>query len=491
MRAPLQVSLSLAALVVLQQAGGSGSAQPVRPASVPHSPSVTGAGNSYAPVFSASGRFVAFVSHANNLVTNDDLGPHLDLFVRDLVVINTVLVSVNTNGIGGGNDDVVCAALSSNGQYVAFETAASDLVPNDTNRAPDIFVRDTVAGTTTLVSVNADGTGSGNGPSWGPLISEDGRYVVFESAASDLVTNDFNGTNDIFVRDLVSGVTTLVSVNADGTASPDGPSYSPSISASGLFVAFASQATNLVAGVTNRLGEIYLRDVAGGSNLWTSASRLYTSPPYSASQPVLSADGRYVTFKTQRGAVVRFDSHEPTNTVVKVFPGQSPISHNYYFFVENPRLVVYPEGLLDSALAVSADGRFAALTTGTNKGPTPTIRRIDFESFVTNVFHYCCDGTSADYYVTNQFPADALVSSNIPALFSINPAMSADGGRIVFLAGPVESNSPGPVIPSLGVYFRDMATDTSYLLSTNGSGAPGPDLNGVIPATTTDGSLVA
>src|SRR6059036_2689121 len=149
-----------------------------RTASRPYRTSIIGAGNSYAPVFRADRRLVAFLSHANNLVTNDDLGPHLDLFLRDLVASNTVLVSVNTNGIGGGNDGVVCAALSSNGQYVAFETAASDLVRNDTNRTSDIFVRDTVAGTTTLVSVNTDGTASGNGPSWNPLISADGQYVI-------------------------------------------------------------------------------------------------------------------------------------------------------------------------------------------------------------------------------------------------------------------------------------------------------------------------
>jgi Tol biopolymer transport system component len=219
-------------------------------ASTPFQAPSTGAGNSYAPVFSANGRFVAFLSHANNLVTNDDPQPHLDLFLRDLSASNTVLVSVGSNGLGGANNNVITFALSSNAIVIAFESAASNLAPGDTNRAADIFARDLVAGTTTLVSRNADGTASGNGPSTGPLISADGRYVIFESAASNLVTNDFNNTNDIFIHDLSTHTTSLVSVNADGTASPNGPSFSPSISEDGLTVAFVSRATNLVSGST-------------------------------------------------------------------------------------------------------------------------------------------------------------------------------------------------------------------------------------------------
>src|SRR5262245_624571 len=158
--------------------------------SAPYRVSATAAGNSHSPVFSADGKHVAFVSHANNLVTNDDLGPHLDLFVRDLVTGNTVLVSVSTNGFGGANDNVALYSLSSNAQFIAFEADANNLAPGDTNRVSDVYVRDLLTGVTRLVSVNADGTGSGNGPSSNPLISEDGRYVVFESLASNLVTND-------------------------------------------------------------------------------------------------------------------------------------------------------------------------------------------------------------------------------------------------------------------------------------------------------------
>jgi hypothetical protein len=132
--------------------------------------SSTAAGNSHAPVLSADGRFVAFLSQANNLVTNDDRGPHLDLFLREIATSNTVLVSVNASGIGGANDNLRPAVLSSNAQVIAFETDANNLAGTDSNRVADIYVRNVAVGATDLVSVNEAGTGAGNGRSQSPLI---------------------------------------------------------------------------------------------------------------------------------------------------------------------------------------------------------------------------------------------------------------------------------------------------------------------------------
>ena len=119
----------------------------------------------------------------------------------------TTLVSINRFGTGSGNSLSGVPAvpvISADGRFVAFNSAASDLVANDTNGTDDVFVRDLQLGTTTLVSINRFGTGSGNGPSGGPgggpVISADGRFVAFRSFASDLVPNDTNGTTDVFVR---------------------------------------------------------------------------------------------------------------------------------------------------------------------------------------------------------------------------------------------------------------------------------------------------
>src|SRR5204863_9687262 len=160
----------------------------------PSLPVVTGGtSDSSASVISSDGRFVLFLSSANNLVTNDDNGKFVDVFLRDRTNGVTTLVSVNQTGVGGGNGNSVSPAISTNGRYVVFESEASNLVANDTNGVSDVFLRDLQSGTTTLLSVNHSGGAAGNGASTSPVISADGRYVAFVSAASDLVANDTNG----------------------------------------------------------------------------------------------------------------------------------------------------------------------------------------------------------------------------------------------------------------------------------------------------------
>src|SRR5438270_3083071 len=140
-----------------------------------------GNSDSSGSVISSDGRFVLFLSSANNLVTNDN-GRFVDIFLRNRTNGVTTLVSVNQTGVGGGNGNSVSPAISTNGRYVVFESEASNLVANDTNGVSDVFLRDLQTGTTTLISVNSAGAG-GNGASTSPLISPDGRYLAFVSAA--------------------------------------------------------------------------------------------------------------------------------------------------------------------------------------------------------------------------------------------------------------------------------------------------------------------
>src|SRR5881396_495531 len=177
---------------------------------------VGGTSDSLGSVISADGRFVLFLSSANNLVTNDDTGRFVDVFLRNRTNNTTTLVSVNLTGAGGGNGHSVSPVISADGRFIAFESEAANLVPNDTNGVSDVFVRDLQNGTTTLVSVNGSGAG-GNGASTSPVISADGRYVAFVSDAWDLVANGTNGASDVFVRDLQNGTTILASVGADGS----------------------------------------------------------------------------------------------------------------------------------------------------------------------------------------------------------------------------------------------------------------------------------
>jgi Tol biopolymer transport system component len=188
------------------------------------------------PAVSADGRYVAFNSAATNLVPGDTNGTQ-DVFVRDRRLGQTARVSVAKGGTQG-NDYSQNSSISADGRFVAFESNATNLVPGDTNGAPDIFVHDRQLGRTRRVSVGTDGD-QGDSYSQGPLISAGGRFVAFNSAATNLVPNDSNGgTEDVFVRDRQEGTTTLVSLNAAG-AQFAAPSFLTAISPFGRYVGFS------------------------------------------------------------------------------------------------------------------------------------------------------------------------------------------------------------------------------------------------------------
>src|SRR5918995_578483 len=165
------------------------------------------------PSISSDGRFVAFESEASNLVTNDTNG-FIDAFVHDLQTGATERVSVNSSG-KQGNLESGFPSIRSDGRFVAFQSLASDLVANDTNNTSDVFVRDLPTGATERVSVNSSDK-QGNLNSYDPSISSDGRFVAFESEASNLVAKDTNNTGDVFVRELWMGSTQRVSIESSG-----------------------------------------------------------------------------------------------------------------------------------------------------------------------------------------------------------------------------------------------------------------------------------
>jgi Tol biopolymer transport system component len=220
---------------------------------------IEGDGDSQDPSISADGRFVAFDSFANNLVP-DDGNVSRDVFVRDRTAGTTERVSLRSDG-SEADDDSYEPSISADGRYVAFGSASFNLVDDDTNDVEDVFVRDRTAGTTQRVSVNTDGS-EGDDDSFGEEISADGRYVVFDSGASTLVDDDTNGSDDVFVHDRTSGATERVSLASDGSQSDDDSDTdsNPAISADGRYVAFSSAADNLVGGDTNGSSDVFLRD---------------------------------------------------------------------------------------------------------------------------------------------------------------------------------------------------------------------------------------
>jgi Tol biopolymer transport system component len=266
---------------------------------------VEGDGASYGPAISADGHFVAFTSAASNL-TPGDANEEVDIFVRDLVDRATVLVSAGPQG-AMGNGPSVAPSISADGRFVAFESDAATLVPDDTNATGDVFVRDTVTAVTRRLSVAGNGQET-ESPSFGASVSADGASVAFESFSSRLVPEDTNGALDVFVADLPSGSISRVSLAAAG-GQADERSYSPSISADGRIVAFSSFATNLVPDDTNGLLDVFLR-----RRDQQTTTRLSVGPDGAQGDglsfaPVVSADGERVVFSSEAGNLVHNDSN--------------------------------------------------------------------------------------------------------------------------------------------------------------------------------------
>jgi Tol biopolymer transport system component len=198
---------------------------------------------------SADGRFVAFA-------TSYAVGVPLQIYLRDRQVGTMECISVNAGGAPCSGE---CRnpSLSSDGQYVVFESDATDLVAGDANGLRDIFVRDRATGVTELASVSTSGV-QGDQASWIPAISGDGRFVSFESASSSLVLGvGWGAGNQVYLRDRLLGVTTIASVSSSGQRGA-GNSTLNSISQDGRFVAFGSNAINLVANDTNQACDIFV-----------------------------------------------------------------------------------------------------------------------------------------------------------------------------------------------------------------------------------------
>ena len=272
---------------------------------------VQGNGNSTAPAISADGRYVAFVSDASNLVGGDTNG-YADVFVRDRKLHRTYRVSVSTAGLQTDSDSYQ-PSISANGRYVAFSSNATNLVAGDTNLVEDVFVRDRTLHKTTRVSVDAAGV-QGNDTSFDASITASGRYVAFDSYATNLVATDTNGFEDVFLRDRTLHKTVRVSVSSAG-AQGDSNSFNGTISANGRFVAFTSSASDLVPGDVNASQDVFVRDRALHRTTRVSVSSAGVEGNGDSFSASISADGRSVAFTSGASNLVLAD----TNTSQDVF----------------------------------------------------------------------------------------------------------------------------------------------------------------------------
>jgi len=261
---------------------------------------------SYLPAINADGRYVAFVSDATNLALGDT-NRLRDVFVRDLATGTTTRVDVATNGDESQGGPSTAPALSADGQLVAFSSFAFNLIATDTNFESDVFVHNLQTGDTSRVSESAGGF-EVDGNSFDPSLSGNGRYVAFDSDAFDLVPDDSNDAVDVFVVDRQTGLVTRASLDDAGSQANDG-SARPSLNGDGRFVAFSSESTDLVPGDTNGAVDIFIHDNLSGATTRLSVKANGVEADGDNIRPVISADAHFVAFDSQADNLVSGDGN--------------------------------------------------------------------------------------------------------------------------------------------------------------------------------------
>jgi Tol biopolymer transport system component len=313
---------------------------------------MSGNATSNGAAISPGGGVVAFSSLATTLVAGDTNGVE-DVFVHDRQTDETTRVSVASDGSQGDGDSFT-PSVSADERYVAFASLATNLVPGDSNGVSDVFVHDRESGETNRISVGPGGA-QGDADSFSPSISGDGRYVAFESDATTLVARDGNMAQDVFIHDRSLGSTVRVSVGAGGTEG-DGNSFGPSISESGLLVAFTSFASNLVTGGSrDAVANVFVHDRRLRTTTQVDRGANGRTAEGSSFSPALSADGRRVAFATAAGLVA-----DDTNGVLDIYVHDRRSNNT-------TRVSVGSDGSQSSRLSfspsISADGRYVAFTT--------------------------------------------------------------------------------------------------------------------------------
>ncbi len=405
------------------------------------------------PSISSDGRFVAFSSSATNLVSGD-ANARRDVFLRDLQTNQTSLVSVSTGGVQA-DENIYNPQISANGNYIVYETSASNLVADDTNSTTDIFLFDRQLAQTTRVSLAYNGA-QGNDSSSYPFISDDGRYVAFQSGSSNLVENDTNNQGDIFVRDLQAGQIWLVSV-ADNETQSNGGSFYASLSADGRYVAFTSDASNLASGDTNTYYDIYVRDRQAGSTQRVSVSSAGVQANEASGGARMASGGRYVVFESSATNLVPGDGNAKDDVFLRDLQTGT-----------TSRLSVTSAGAEANNnswyAAISADGaRIAFQSTANNLTVGDTA--IPDGVFITGVDIFLRDINSGQTNVVSRLYAP--MQSNAT---SMNPVVS-DDGRYVAFESKSTSLVPGDGMGSYKkVFVRDMLTKQSVIASISSVG---------------------
>lgn len=361
-------------------------------------------------------------------------------------------------GIGQGNGDATALSLSADGGVLAFASTASDLVSGDANGVSDIFIYNRETDQINLASLSSDGV-QANGAADTPALSADGRYVAFTAQATNLVLNDTNGYQDVFVRDLINGQTERVSLDTNGIQTNE-DSYNPAISSTGRYVVFESDASNLVAGDTNRRRDIFLHDRHTGQTQRISVSSAGVEADGDSTLASISADGRFIAFESLAATLVSDD----TNNMSDIFLYDRTTQSTRRVSVSGQGL----EGNGPSTLPIlSADGAFVAFRShsdnliGDDENDTWDIFVVALASGEVTLVSQASDGTQGNPTLLN------------PSVAPARPAISADGRYVVFQSDATTLTSANDEWTD--IYLRDRLARQTHRLSIAANNAAAND----------------
>ncbi|MFN0006724.1 MAG: TolB family protein [Planctomycetota bacterium] len=395
------------------------------------------------------------------------VGTALALLCGTIPAQTTSLVS--RSGLSDWNIQSLRPSISADGRFVAFESTASDLVANDLNNFRDIFVYDRRTGLTTLASRSSSGV-QANERSSAPSISADGRFVAFESLADNLVPVDSNALSDVFVHDRLTGATVLASRSSAGVQGNNW-SNAPSISGNGRWVAFASAASSFVPNDPSGIPDVYLHDLQTSTTEFVSMSSTGVHGDFGGHSPSLSFDGRFVAFTSWSTNLVGGDGNGELDVFVRDrLNGTTELVSRSSLGVQGNDDSIDP--------SISADGRFVA-----------------FSSISVNLIQSDANGALTDVFLRDrQLGTTRLVSTDSNGvqgnIHALRPSISADGGSIAF-----DSNSTN-LIPNdangndFDVYVHHWQSGTTELVSQSSDGVQG-DSDSSTPSISGDGRFVA
>lgn len=379
-------------------------------------------------------RYLAYHSSQDLLPADSNGQP--DIYLRDTLTGVSQVVSVSSANAQGDGASTQ-ASISADGRYVVFRSAATNLVAGDTNGVEDIFMRDTLAGTTVRVSLG-NGTTQATGTSLTPAVSNGGRYVVFASEAGNLATGDSNAQPDIFLRDTKTNTTTLISSTSIGIGSANGASFDPAITPDGAFIAFSSEATNVIAGGLSGRQVLRVERAAPTNRVLVSQNGSQANGP--CYEPTMSNDGNIIAFFSN-ATNLGTDSNVFFDVYVRDIGGSTTTRISAATAGETDNHSGFP--------SISGDGSivaFGSIATNLVAGDSNGV----FDVFTST-------GTTTQRVSVNSAGGQANIDSDLPAI-------SLDGKKIAFRSAATDL-VPQDNVADDDIYIHHLASASTVLQS--------------------------